>query len=98
MLANGVVPVSKVKNPGLLLLLPAAGKRARTALTNLLADIERHGFEGQRAAIEFELARLSRHRRRTKEAKSHLESVERLLSAEPYAFLRHQARTMLAEL
>ena len=98
MLVNGEVSVSKVKNPGLLLLLPAAGKRARTALMDLLAEIERHGFEGHRAAIEFELARLSKHRRRTKEAKSHLESVEHLLAAEPYAFLRHQARTMLAEL
>lgn len=98
MLASGDVPVSKVRNPGLLLLLPTAGKRARTALNDVLADIERHGFEGRRAAVEFELARLSKHRRRTQDAKSHLDSVEHLLSAEPYAYLRHQARTMLAEL
>jgi hypothetical protein len=97
-LATGELSVSKVKNPGLVLLLPVAAKRGRAALTNLLADIERHGFDSRRASVEFELGRLAKHQRRTKEARSHLEAVERLLVDEPYAYLRHQARTMLADL
>jgi tetratricopeptide (TPR) repeat protein len=97
-LAIGELPISRVKNPGLVLLLPVAAKRARAALTNLLADMERHGFEGRRAAVEFDLGRLAKHQRRTKEARSHLEAVERLLADEPYAYLRHQARTLLADL
>ncbi len=48
--------------------------------------------------VEYLLALLAKHQRRTKEARSHLEAVQQLLSAEPYAFVRNQAVTALAEL
>jgi class 3 adenylate cyclase len=97
-LATGDLPMSKVKNPGLLLMLPGAPKRARAMLDSLMSRAEEHGYDGVRAALEYEFALLAKHQRRSKEARAHLDSVDHLLSAEPYAYLRHEAQKTLAEL
>ncbi len=96
--ARGELSVSKVKNPGLMLLLPVAARRGRAALDQLIADIEEHGLLGFRPAVEYELARLSMHQRRSKDARAHLDAVDHLLAAEPYAFLRTQVGKARAEL
>lgn len=96
-LARGDLPVSKVKNPGLMMLLPTAAKKGRTALDRLLVETE-ESFPALRPAIEFELARLAAHRRKPNEARAHLDAVDQLLSAEPYAYLRTQVAKERAEL
>lgn len=96
--ARGELSVSKVRNPGLMLLLPVAARRGRAALDQLIADIDEHGLLGFRPAVEYELARLSMHQRRSKDARAHLDAVDHLLAAEPYAFLRTQVGKARAEL
>jgi hypothetical protein len=97
-LATGDLPMSTVKNPGLLLMRPGAAKRARAMLESLKARAEEHGYNGVRAALEYEFAVLAKHQRRSKEARAHIDSLDHLLSAEPYAYLRHEAQKVLAEL
>lgn len=79
-------------------MLPGAARRGRSELAGITTTIDEHGLDGLRPMVEYLLALLAKHQRRTKEARSHLEAVQQLLSAEPYAFVRNQAVTALAEL
>ena len=98
LLASGDLPISRVKNPGLLLLLPVAARRGRAGLEGVKKTLADHGMNGMIPAVEYQLGLVCKHQHRTKEARSHLDAVEEMLSTEPYAFLRAEASKALGEL
>lgn len=98
LLASGDLAISKVKNPGLLMLLPVAARKGRAQLEEINKTLVEHDMKGLIPAVEYQLGLVSKHQHRSKEARSHLNAVQDMLSAEPHAFLRHEALKALAEL
>ena len=97
-LSCGGLTSSVLRNPGLLVHRRGAAKRGREALVALTTALEQNGFQGMRAEVEYELALLAKDQKRKHDARAHLQNVEDILRDEPYAYLRHHARTTLAEL
>ena len=75
-----------------------ASKKARVALEQLAKSLADRGENGRLAAIEFELAKLAKHDRRTDDARAHGRRVQELLADSPEASLNLRVRTILAEL
>lgn len=86
-------------NPGFVLKhARGAAKRARTALERLAATAEERGFGGLRPGIEFDLAKLAAHDRRTDDARVHANRVIELLALEPDATYVVDAKELLSAL
>jgi tetratricopeptide (TPR) repeat protein len=75
-----------------------AAKKARGALEELAKSLDECGNNGDRASVEFELAKIAKHDRRNDDARAHLQTVQQLLADSPDASLCLRARGMLAEL
>jgi hypothetical protein len=88
-----------LRNPGFVLRhARGAGKRGRAALEHLAATIDARGNQGQRPALEFELAKLAKHDRRSDDARIHAQRVVELLGDEPDATLYRNASDLLKTL
>ena len=74
------------------------GEEARGALEQLAKSLDECGNNGNRAAVEFELASLAKHERQVDDARAHARMVQQLLADSPDASLCLRATGLLAEL